>query len=204
MYKAFSLHIHQSINVKIEEPYSWISASVNSVLCLRSSRTSGFNLLFCLPIYMFLKLKIKKIVIIVEFFATSLSQSKIISVHCSNLICIEPRNCKMLVFWFKLWCIFCKPRSWVVHLELQLLCGMNQIEIDTTSLLFKVYLNFKSGLNIMNRESSLYLLSKAQCSWTVTQRKNYFSIQNQSQRFSVTILHWYLIILKCFAGNFLR
>ena len=154
------LYIHQNIKVKIEESYSWISASVNSVLCLRSSRTSGFNLLFCLPIYMFLKLKIKKIVIIVEFFVTSLSQSKIISVHCSNLICIEPRNCKMLVFWFKLWCIFCKPRSWVVHLELQLLCGMNQIEIDTTSLLFKVYLNFKSGLNIMNRESSLYLLRK--------------------------------------------
>ena len=45
-------------------------------------------------------------------------------------------------------------------LELQLLRGMNQIEIDTTSLLFKVYLNFKSGLNILNRESSSYLLSK--------------------------------------------
>ena len=45
-------------------------------------------------------------------------------------------------------------------LDLQLLRGMNQIEIDTTSLLFKVYLNFKSGLNILNRESSLYLLSK--------------------------------------------
>ena len=61
------LYIHQNIKVKIEEPYSWISASVNSVLCLRSSRTSGFNLLFCLPIYMFLKLKIKIIVIIVDF-----------------------------------------------------------------------------------------------------------------------------------------
>ena len=65
------LYIHQNIKVKIEEPYSWISASVNSVLCLRSSRTSGFNLLFCLPIYMFLKLKIKIIVIIVDFFYVS-------------------------------------------------------------------------------------------------------------------------------------
>lgn len=30
--------------------HSWISASENSVLCFRSSNTSGFSLLFCFPI----------------------------------------------------------------------------------------------------------------------------------------------------------
>ena len=33
--------------------------------------------------------------------------------------------------------------------------------------------------------------------------KNFYT-QNQSQRVSVTIVHWYLIILKCCTGNFLR
>ena len=51
-----------------------------------------------------------------------------------------------------------------------------------------------------------YILAKLkvpQCSWTVTLRKKNFYTQNQSQRVSVTIVHWYLIILKCFAGRFL-
>ena len=68
--------IYSSKQVKIEEPYSWISASVNSVLCLRSSRTSGFNLLFCLPIYVFLKLK-KMIVIIGDFFVSLPKQNNL-------------------------------------------------------------------------------------------------------------------------------
>ena len=77
------LCIYSSKQVKIEEPYSWISASVNSVLCLRSSRTSGFNLLFCLPIYMFLKLKIKIIVIIVDLSAAIWSALSRETVKCS-------------------------------------------------------------------------------------------------------------------------
>ena len=35
------------------------------------------------------------------------------------------------------------------------------------------------------------------------EKKNFY-IQNQSQRVSVTIVHWYLIILKCFPWKFLR
>ena len=77
------LCIYSSKQVKIEEPYSWISASVNSVLCLRSSRTSGFNLLFCLPIYVFLKLKIKIIVIIVDLSAAIWSALSRETVKCS-------------------------------------------------------------------------------------------------------------------------
>ena len=47
------------------------------------------------------------------------------------------------------------------------------------------------------------IVCSTQCSWTVTLRKKNFYTQNQQIHFSVTIVRWYLIILKCFAGNFL-
>ena len=54
-----------------------------------------------------------------------------------------------------------------------------------------------------NNHKSMQHYCITQCSWTVTLRKKNFYTQNQSQQVSVTIVHWYLIILKCFAWRFL-
>ena len=84
---------------------------------------------------------------------------------------------------------------------------ITQRSVDRNYALLNVFFkNWKSTIFWPKICIHLFWRSKfftAQCSWTVTLRKKNFYTQNQSQRVSVTIVHWYLIILKCFAGRFL-
>ena len=101
-----------------------------------------------------------------------------------------------------LFCIFLEQRTHITKLRSFVVFGCSVSYLQCTLVRMVNWIDVEISSRYTYSTHIIYPIHSAPEQWPI-EKKNFYP-QNQSQRASVTIVHWYLIILKCCTGNFLR